>query len=49
MKTCLYCGKELTLEQQRRNKYCSQACAKNAQRDTKINAWLSGESSGGDY
>lgn len=46
MKTCLYCGKELTLEQQRRNQYCSQTCAKNAQRDKKINAWLSGENSG---
>ena len=39
MKTCLYCGKELTLEQ-RHNKYCSQTCAKNAQRDVRINAWL---------
>lgn len=41
MKTCLYCGKELTIEQ-RHNKYCSSSCQMNYQSQEKINNWLEG-------
>lgn len=34
MKYCLYCGKELTVEQ-RHNIYCSQRCSINARTDEK--------------
>ena len=45
MKTCLYCGKELTLEQ-RHNKYCSSKCQIDYQNQEKIKAWKLGEISG---
>lgn len=45
MKICLYCGKELTIEQ-KYNKYCSSNCQMNYQSQEKINAWLRGEFDG---
>ena len=45
MKTCLRCGKPLTIEQ-RHNKYCSQECSNKYQQEKRINAWLNGEFNG---
>ena len=45
MKYCLYCGKELTVEQ-RHNIYCSQRCSINARTDEKIKEWKEGKFNG---
>jgi len=45
MKTCLYCGKELTMEQ-RHNKYCSVKCQCDYQNNEKIQKWKNNEDNG---
>ena len=45
MKTCLYCGKELT-SAQRHNTYCSNECANAAKVNNKVQMWLNGECDG---
>ena len=45
MKTCLYCGKELSKNQQK-NTFCSVSCSSNYQSNKKIELWEKGEYDG---